>query len=171
MDLGATVCTRSRPACGRCPLSDDCTARRWGRQGELPAPRPRRQRPTRTTCFVLAVSGDGRVLLQRRPSTGVWAGLWGFPEAGSMDEAIAWGRALLGREPALTERWQPLSHGFTHFRLEIHPLVLRFEGPIVQVMEGGDRLWYKLEAPEPGGIPVPVRSLLDSLHSDWKRGQ
>src|SRR4029077_15864311 len=80
MDLGATVCTRARPVCERCPLASDCRAFELGRQSELPAPRPRKQLPVRRTRMLIAVNDEGAVLLEQRAPSGVWGGLWSFPE-------------------------------------------------------------------------------------------
>lgn len=104
MDLGASVCLRQRPACGRCPVAEDCVAHHSGRTAALPAPRPTRQRPRRELALVLDCSPRG-VVLVRRPERGVWGGLWCLPEGGQ-------GRL-----------WRTLRHDLTHLRLEI--LVVR----------------------------------------------
>ena len=80
MDLGATLCVRSRPLCDACPVGSDCYARASGEQALFPGKRPKKERPTRHTSMVLALRPDGSVLLERRPPAGVWGGLWGFPE-------------------------------------------------------------------------------------------
>ncbi|HWM43369.1 MAG TPA: A/G-specific adenine glycosylase, partial [Burkholderiales bacterium] len=110
MDLGATVCTRN-PECGRCPVKASCVARATGRIGELPAARPRKALPMRRVTWFVFMD-ERRVLLERRPSPGIWGGLWCFPE-----EA----RAGLRLRPA--RKLAPIDHGFTHFRLKIQPLL------------------------------------------------
>jgi A/G-specific adenine glycosylase len=80
MDLGATVCTPRRPRCEMCPLAEGCAARQQGRVAELPASKPRRDLPVRTTRMLLLRTMDGEVLLERRPPAGIWGGLWSFPE-------------------------------------------------------------------------------------------
>ena len=80
MDLGATLCTRTRPRCGECPLTADCKARAAGLQGALPTPRPKRDRPRRATRMLLIFNADRDVLLERRPPNGIWGGLYSLPE-------------------------------------------------------------------------------------------
>ena len=142
MDLGATVCTRN-PECSACPVKAQCVARRTGRIAELPARRPRKPLPLRKTRWFVYVSA-GRVLLERRPSAGIWGGLWCFPEK----------RRFAGKE----ERLAAIDHGFTHFRLRIQPL--RIEG---NFPESPGCLWIELDDARRAAVPTPVRRLLKSL--------
>ena len=121
MDLGATVCTRTRPACQRCPLAEGCHARAVARQHELPAPRPRRRLPVRSARMLIAVSSEGAVLLEQRSPTGVWGGLWSFPELDGEERAEEWLRRRLGCDARTLETWPSLRHTFTHFHLDIVP--------------------------------------------------
>jgi A/G-specific adenine glycosylase len=153
MDLGATVCTRRKPACGNCPLRDDCAARRDGRTEALPFPRPRREMPRRETCFVLVTDGEG-VLLERRPPGGIWGGLLVPPEG---DPAGVLGGLGLAGMP-----WRPLSalrQTFTHFRLEATPVLCRVTGPLAGVGEAG-REWLCRSRVGEAGLPPLFRRLL-----------
>ncbi|MGB8326770.1 MAG: A/G-specific adenine glycosylase, partial [Steroidobacteraceae bacterium] len=92
MDLGATLCTRSRPLCALCPLATDCVARRQGRQTEFPAPRrsaPHGMRRAKRVVMLLARARDQSVLLEKRPPRGIWGGLWCLPEFASEAAARA----------------------------------------------------------------------------------
>ncbi|MEJ2479653.1 MAG: A/G-specific adenine glycosylase [Acidihalobacter sp.] len=162
MDLGATLCTRARPACERCPLSEDCVALRDGRRRELPAPRPRRALPERETCFLLLLDTQGRVLLERRPPTGIWGGLWSLPEAATREEADAWLRAEAGGD-AVWKPMAPLAHTFSHFRLNIRPLLAELQTPALGGVKEQARVWYKPGLSPPGGIAAPVAQLVESL--------
>ena len=123
MDLGATVCTARNPACGECPLAADCAARRAGTVDVLPAPRPKRALPERETAFLLLRDPDGELLLERRPPTGVWGGLWCFPECARADaDARLAALGVAGAAPAVA--LEPLVHTFSHFRLRVTPLLL-----------------------------------------------
>src|SRR5678816_1933284 len=115
MDLGATLCVRSRPLCPACPLAEHCVARSGGRQSVLPAPRPKKIRPQRTAYVVLMVRDDGAVLLERRPPAGIWGGLWTLPQFDEGEAAQAWisQRATFDRASAMP----PYAHSFTHFCL------------------------------------------------------
>jgi len=146
MDLGATVCTRSRPACGRCPVAAACVARREGRIADLPAPRTRKPLPVkRANWFVYMRAGE--VLLERRPGAGLWGGLWTFPEARL--PATPRGRKL----PAF-------EHGFTHFRLRAQPWLCPIRG--ATPLAAG-RLWLDITEATGAAVPAPVRALLLSL--------
>ncbi len=164
MDLGATVCTRSQPRCQACPLHDDCAARAAGTQRRYPGKRPPRKRPTRTTRMVLAMAPDGEILLERRPPSGIWGGLWSPPEIADEDNAQDWCRAVFGDAVADIEEGELLRHAFTHFDLEITPLIVRLAAmPESQCVEDRERVWYKRRAPARLGLAAPVERLLAAL--------
>ena len=141
MDLGATVCKRV-PDCTTCPLKAGCVARKTGRIAELPAPRARKALPWRQASWFVVIH-QGKILLERRPSPGIWGGLWCFPE----------------RRPAgcrIKRKLPPIEHGFTHFRLRIQPFLCG----------GGSEkigLWMDLDDARRAAIPTPVRNLLMDL--------
>ncbi|MCU0842142.1 MAG: A/G-specific adenine glycosylase [Thiobacillaceae bacterium] len=159
MDLGATVCTRSRPRCAACPLQTDCVASSQGRQAELPGPRPRKALPSRATAMLVLLHA-GQVLLERRPPTGIWGGLWSLPE-GAVDEDPAAAAARLGCQVDSARPLPGLTHAFTHFRLAISPW--RLEVRRCPAAESPGRLWLPLEEALGAALPSPVRRLLDGL--------
>jgi A/G-specific adenine glycosylase len=163
MDLGATLCVRARPACARCPIAEDCIARREGRQHALPAPRPRRPVPVRSARMLIAIDGDGAVLLEQRPASGVWGGLWSFPELADGDDPQEWLRRRIGCAARGCETWTTFRHTFTHFHLDIVPLVVRVDATPARVMEGASLLWYNERQPPAIGLAAPVRSLIARL--------
>lgn len=164
MDLGATVCTRTRPACDRCPLGADCAAHRAGSQTAYPAPRPRRALPVRTTQMLLVREPGGAVLLQQRPPSGIWGGLWSFPEVASPDEIGPWCRHALGRDAGPPQAWPALRHTFSHFHLEITPwLVELADNRADAVLEGPPTVWYNTRTADPRGLAAPVIRLLEAL--------
>ncbi len=167
MDLGATVCTRSRPACTTCPMSTDCVAAREGLQRELPGRKPPRARKSRAAVLLIAESrlnGERAVLVERRPPTGIWGGLWSPPQFANHGEAQAW----IARELQDVESVEPalpvIFHAFTHFDLQLQPLRVRCRA----VTGTGDaaRLWYALQAPPRVGLPQPIRQLFARLVAD-----
>lgn len=145
MDLGATVCTRGKPGCGACPVSRECIARRENRVHELPPPRARKALPLRKATWFVYLH-RGQVLLERRPSRGLWGGLWAFPERKVLPGAKA-------KELPLVE------HGFTHFRLLAQPLVYR----LAKAAESPGRVWLDLGEAALAAVPAPVRTLLRGL--------
>ena len=159
MDLGATVCTRAKPACLLCPVSADCIAQRDGRQAELPAPRPKTRRPQREVWVVIAIRGVGELLLERRPPQGIWGGLWGLPEFPTREHALQWSRErLLGAAPA--ETGDALRHAFSHFELEMKPLLVRCADAAAGLREDDRYLWYDTRDPPRLGLPKPIATLI-----------
>ena len=120
MDLGATVCTRASPGCERCPLASSCEALARGRVAAYPTPRPRRATPVRSVAMLLLLR-DGEVLLHARPPSGIWGGLWSFPEMPVDGDVRAYCAAQLGCDVGTPTALEPLRHGFTHFTLDIRP--------------------------------------------------
>jgi A/G-specific adenine glycosylase len=165
MDLGATLCTRTKPACGRCPVHLECVAQRQGLQAQLPTRRPRKKRPQRRVCW-LVIRHGGAVLLHRRPLSGIWGGLWSFLEFENVDLAQAALVELQGesaRSVVLVPRLE-ITHSFSHFDLIINPLVAHVsDWKLSGVMEPNDQTWYNLGQPAALGLAAPVAVLLDSL--------
>lgn len=161
MDLGATVCTRSRPACAICPLQADCVARIQGRTDELPTPRPSRQLPRRQAHALLALDASARVLLQRRPPTGVWASLWSLPQFDDTAFRDAWLAAHLDTETA-PEAMAPVEHTFSHYHLTLHPQRLRAR-MADRAADDPDLAWVDADSARNLGIPAPVRRLIERI--------
>jgi A/G-specific adenine glycosylase len=165
MDLGATVCTRSRPRCDACPLARQCVAALDGRIRELPAPRPQRARPLRLAQLAFVYCGD-QVLLLQRPPSGIWGGLLVPPEVPERSvEPAAWLAARFGVQPVAGVRaGSAVEHAFTHFRLQITPLWCEVGRPSGRsVQEPDEGRWVRLGALESLALPAPVRRLLETL--------
>ncbi len=167
MDLGATVCTRARPACTVCPMTTGCVAAMEGRQAELPGRKQKRLRGSREATLLIAEAGpEGAVsvLVERRPSVGLWGGLWAPPQFESEFAALDWCRREIGEPEPGRELLAPIDHAFTHFDLRLRPLRVRCR-PGAAVQDGGDRLWYQLGAPPRVGLPQPIRQLFERLRA------
>jgi A/G-specific adenine glycosylase len=163
MDLGATLCTRARPACTVCPLATGCAACRAGTQAKYPAPRPKRGRPRRGVTVLVVEDPDGCVLLERRPARGIWGGLYSFPELADGDTAEEWCARRLGVAVTDERELATIEHGFTHFDLDLAPRWLRLAATPRVVQDGADFLWHRPSAEPPIGIPAPVAALFGSL--------
>jgi A/G-specific adenine glycosylase len=163
MDLGATVCTRSRPGCTTCPLVSDCQAYRLGTPTAFPQPRPAKRLPLRTTRCLLIQNGTGDVLLVQRPTAGLWGGLWTFPECGVDVDPVAWCRDALQCITEHRDEWEPVRHTFSHFQLDLVPVRLQLRRMPTRVMEDPGTLWYKFSAPATIGLAAPVAALLTRL--------
>ena len=162
MDLGATICTRTRPSCSACPLVDGCSAHAMGRETDFPGKRVKRAKPRRTT-HMLVVQSENGIYLERRPSVGIWGGLWSFPELESEDEIVGWCESTFASEPAAVVKWASVQHSFTHFDLDIYPIGVRMEKDRNSVADSDDRLWYNPRSPQKIGIAAPVLELINSL--------
>ncbi|MCY1432518.1 Adenine DNA glycosylase [compost metagenome] len=169
MDLGATLCTRSRPSCLLCPLREGCRAHLLGRETDFPVPKPRKALPQKRTLMPILANRDGAILLYRRPSTGLWGGLWSFPELDDLAalDPFAKRHALdLGQRRELPG----LTHTFSHFQLAIEPWLVRVEGAAPAVAEA-DWLWYNLATPPRLGLAAPVKKLLKRAADALKAGE
>jgi A/G-specific adenine glycosylase len=160
MDLGATLCTRTKPRCGACPVGTLCAARKGDRVGRIPAPRPRKILPSKDATW-LVLRHNGEVLLERRPSTGLWGGLWTFPESGGRNIA-GFCRETFGCEVTSARRLEPLRHGFTHFNLRIQPVMCDVR-TITPRAEAAGRIWIGIAEAKGAAVPSAVRKLLASL--------
>ena len=161
MDLGATVCLRSRPLCPLCPLVDACVANREKRIADFPGRKPRKAVPARATAMLILVS-QNEVLLERRPPAGIWGGLWCFPEMPPDEDACARSRDRFGVAGEPGAELQPIVHGFSHFNLTIHPRVVKVTRRAPRVEQPGST-WMALDDAGRAAIPAPVRRLLGLL--------
>lgn len=171
MDLGATVCARSRPRCADCPLAADCVANAQGLTAKLPERKPTRRIPTRTTIMLVLRDAQGRLLIERRPPTGVWAGLWSLPEAADRANArrdvARYARQINGKTTFTA--LPPFVHGFSHYRLEVTPLALHVtEEP--RIADDLDHRWVHPEQAAALGLPAPVRKLIALLATTAQDG-
>ena len=163
MDLGATVCTRSTPNCPACPLRTACVAQRTGRVGDFPTPRRKRLSPLRRCHMLLIERPDGGVLLERRPTHGLWGGLYSLPETTSAQQPLAHYPELAACGIVAQGKWPVLHHSFTHFKLDIYPLWLRLARTPHSIAEHSEQLWYNAEVTELDltvGLAAPVSDLL-----------
>lgn len=160
MDLGATLCRRSKPDCGRCPVSEDCKAKAMQRQSDYPGKKPRKTLPVKTTQMLLIENTQGEILLEKRPNSGIWGGLWSLPEVDTDGDIDHYLHSRLGAEaPAVA--LQPLRHTFSHYHLDIQPQHIRLHREPARIMEAGRQLWYK--GGQQLGLAAPVKKLLDGL--------
>lgn len=152
MDLGATVCTRSKPVCTACPLQTECQAVASDQVATLPRSKPRKSLPTRYTVMVMYTHGNA-VMLQQRDSDGVWGGLWSLPEVPNESSLSTW---LQRHGARLVEQWPSLRHTFSHFHLEITPVVVTHDE--------NANLAGQLAEPDAGTLWYPLAGFAASLH-------
>ena len=202
MDLGATLCTKSKPECLFCPMMEDCQARISGTQAAYPGKKPKKKIPTRQTYFTICVDSNGQVLLERRPPSGIWGGLWSFPEASNLDDFLnkppnnpsdnpldsptfnstnketGAKEALEIADAVSVTSWldkqglvaiqtpTPLpsvSHTFSHFRLEITPVMCVVQNNVSRIADSEGHGWFTIARALTLGLPAPVVKILQSL--------
>jgi A/G-specific adenine glycosylase len=158
MDMGATVCTRSKPKCVLCPVQGDCVALQAGRTAELPTPRPRKAVPERNATFLLLMHGND-ILLEKRPGSGIWGGLWCPPQFDDEDAGRNW-FVRNGMEASQGERLETFTHTFTHFKLHITPLKIQLAHKPLSAAQPGS-VWLDVNEALQAAIPTPVRMILN----------
>jgi len=160
MDLGATLCTRSKPRCGECPVRSDCVAYQSGRVSELPTSRPRKVVPERY-CTILLLMHDNDILLEKRPGSGIWGGLWCPPQ---FDDEVA-ARDWFVRNGMTANdgvRLETFTHTFTHFKLHITPLKIHLARKPARAAQPGS-VWLDVGEALRAAIPMPVRTMLEKV--------
>lgn len=159
MDLGATVCTRSRPTCALCPLETRCEARQHLEQALYPQPKPGKTLPVRRVSWLI-VRHDAGWLLEKRPASGIWGGLWSFPECEPGDEALAL-QGLGIRKNAGRRELPGFRHTFSHYHLDVTPWLCEPDRRPDLVAEA-PRAWYKSADARSLGLPAPVLKWLET---------
>jgi A/G-specific adenine glycosylase len=180
MDLGATLCTRSSPACERCPMQPRCVAFATGRTRELPVRKPKKTSPEKH-ALMLAIIDRGQVLLEQRPPTGIWGGLLSLPELDghvlaadddvpAADDALLW--QAVGKFGAMEsyERLSTVTHVFTHYKLHIAPYRVTLAQRQEMVAEAS-YVWMDAARLADAALPAPIKKLLLELLGDGKAAQ
>lgn len=160
MDLGATLCVKQAPRCNVCPVQHDCMAYNAGTQSNYPSPRPKKLLPLRKTVFILLENKEGKILLERRPATGIWGGLWCFPEIsvkGIMNESL---RKKYQIQVTIKDTLQTFVHTFTHFQLEIRPVRVYLNSGEDSLIGKDNLCWYDPFEENKLGLPSPVQKLI-----------
>ncbi|HQR11950.1 MAG TPA: A/G-specific adenine glycosylase [Casimicrobiaceae bacterium] len=161
MDLGATICVRAKPACGSCPVSQDCVALREGRVAELPTPRPRKALPHRE-LRVLLIERGGEILFERRPPLGIWSGLWSLPELPLDTDVRDAVRTRFAVEIVVREDLPTIAHAFTHFALTLHPQRVSAKWWPSRA-EAPGTMWLTPADARGAALPAPIKKLIRSL--------
>lgn len=162
MDFGATVCTRAQPACLRCPFQTCCVAKRDQLTASLPTPNRRKPIPERHAVALLAQHSDGQILLQRRPSRGIWAALWTLPQADTAEELQAWCDSHLSLSLTEATPLPPIAHTFSHYRLRLQLLHLHAPHRALPTHCQHSLRWVNAAQRAQLGLPAPIRLLLTS---------
>ena len=159
MDLGATVCTRSKPACEKCPLAKGCLASLTQTVADFPAPRMAKVLPVKQLIFLLLHNDQQQILLEKRPPTGIWGGLWSLPEFVSEDVALNWclvnSLRIDHQQLGVAQR-----HTFSHYHLDYTPLLIETLSPVDFVSEADRFVWQNIRQINQLGLATPIKHLL-----------
>ena len=176
MDLGAMVCTRSKPKCSLCPLQSNCRANAEQNWQAYPGKKPKKALPERESYFLL-LEKDGKVALEQRENAGLWGGLYCFPQFADKQELLAY---LASNGIQQYQEWAAFRHTFSHFHLDIYPIYARFDdqtnpedvdrsdwkkvaekqNQYQSALLSAVKYWYDPQNPEPIGLATPVKNLL-----------
>lgn len=159
MDLGAMICTRTQPRCGECPLSQNCVAFKQGKIAEFPGKKPAKEKPVKHT-YVLVLKREAELLLEQRPPVGIWGGLWSLPECAALDEIPAFFKSSLGLTVEAQDFLPEFRHTFSHYHLDISPVVCKITQKSTRVAEPGARKWVAISELTNYGLPAPIKLIL-----------
>lgn len=164
MDLGATHCTLRQPQCPQCPLAAHCQGYAEGIAALLPIKKATKVIPTREATFII-LEQDSKILLEKRPPYGIWGGLWSLPEISGKPNHKAireYCNEVLRYRPKSLEILKPFRHTFSHYHLEIHPVVVKTL-PTAKIMADDRQIWYNLKQPKAVGLPKPIQTIVRNL--------
>ncbi len=117
----------------------------------------------KSTHFLILRNAEGDIWLEKRPSQGIWGGLWCFPEVTSPEAGAEHCLHRWQHAPGELEVWDDFRHTFSHYHLDITPVLATLDGAPGAVMEGDGQLWYNVRQPPQIGLAAPVASLLEKL--------
>lgn len=165
MDLGATLCTRSKPQCTACPLQTHCIAFKENLTHELPKKKVTRILPVRQATFLIIKNKQG-VLLEKRPSSGIWGGLWCLPQLEGQpdnEKINLFCEQKLHSSVLTSHPFPSFRHTFSHYHLDIFPILLMIKGSPYRTMEAGKQIWYNLDQQQTLGLPKPIQTIMRNL--------
>ena len=163
MDLGATVCRRTNPNCGHCPVNIDCRAFRANSIDRFPTPRPKLNIREIDLHMLIVTRSDGSILLERRPPAGIWGGLWSLPDGHCLDSLAQ----QFGLDPVLLKALPDFKHRLTHMKLNIRPKLAHSEAAALKVECNEGKRWFSADEWPLLGLPQPVLGLLErNLHGE-----
>ena len=168
MDLGATLCTRGKPRCEACPLIKNCIAHEKGIEKTIPASKPKKILPIKSATLLL-IQHKHRILLEKRPPSGIWGGLWSPPEISlhaNASEITAFCKKNLRIAANKIQFKAIFRHTFSHFHLDILPAVITTSATRTKSMDSDQQIWYNLLETQAVGLPAPVKKLLRNLAND-----
>lgn len=171
MDLGATVCTRAKPQCSKCPLKADCQAQITGQQKAFPQSKPKKNRPEKALALLMIINEAGEILLHKRPPRGIWGGLWSLPECQIDDSPQRYCENHLQIQATQLNQWETFHHDFSHYRLHITPVKIMAQTSTKGIISRAGHIadsnnlnWFQPGEIHKLGLASPVQKLLQRLN-------
>ncbi len=153
MDLGATLCTRSKPLCLACPLNVACVAYQQNVVSAYPTPKPSKKLLIKSVFFLILRNENNAFFLEKRPESGIWGGLWSFPEFETEHDLENWlvtqKIPILDKQTLVTKR-----HTFSHYHLDYIPILIKTNKKIQ---------WQHADTILNLGLPAPIKLLINTL--------
>ena len=170
MDMGAMVCTRSKPKCNECPVAIDCSGLHSGAPTDFPTPKAKKKIPVRQAVMLILCSADAKkTQLIQRPASGIWGGLWCFPEFESIELCLEFLKKK-GIKQFKTDELNMFRHTFSHFHFDITPLLIRVTSSTsLQSMEDPDGLWYNLHQSQKIGLASATKKILATVNNTLEK--
>jgi A/G-specific adenine glycosylase len=164
MDLGATLCTRTLPACHHCPVATQCEAHRTGRTQEFPHKKPKKLKPVKHQYFLVLLMNQ-TILLEKRPDSGIWGGLWSLPEldTNNLVQIAALCRQRFGVTISAITPGQAFQHTFSHYQLNASPLIATVTRTLQNTGDKPTFAWYHPLQNKKLGLPAPINHYLKTL--------
>lgn len=160
MDLGATLCSRTKPNCLQCPVHNSCQAFQLNRVKDFPYSKPKIEKPTKRKIFLVLVNSKQQIFLQKRPQVGIWGGMKSLPEFESKEMLIS----QLNLEDSVMKNLnmgQEFKHTFTHYHLYLTPITIQ---GVDQVNLDGE--WWSLKQMSSVGLPAPIKKIVTKLERE-----
>ncbi len=163
MDLGATLCTRSKPQCLLCPLESDCEGRQTPDPTQFPIRKPKKAaKPEKSIQLLVLMNQQEQLLLEKRPQTGIWGGLWSLPELASDESIVLHIEQRFSTQVSAVIPLSSFRHTFSHYHLDISPSQIQMAAAN-WIMEGDKYQWFSQQEALALGLPAPVRSILEKI--------
>jgi A/G-specific adenine glycosylase len=152
MDLGATICIRTKPKCEVCPISEYCQARKNNTQNLYPNPKLKKEKPTKSVAM-LVFKNDQKIYLEKRPNKGIWGGLWSFVECDNEKEIIDKTIKSFDCSAIKKQELPKFKHTFSHYHLWIYPIIIECQK---------DKNFYQISSLKLG-VPSPIKKIIKQL--------
>lgn len=166
MDLGATLCTRKPPQCELCPLNSDCVALEKNCVADLPTPKPKKTKPVKAARMLVLMDDSEQILLEKRPPTGIWGGLWSLPELAMEEDVAIYCQQQWQFKVGKIIDGESFRHTFSHYHFDITACTVKVKNPSQCVMEAERQVWYNSSQNHRLGLAAPVQTILNRIYEE-----